>query len=147
MEKPKQIKSLFLILSVLILCSCTRINNNIVGIWKGESKGVKGSLVLDRTNHAILVYNDLHLGGENFITRDGKKVECMYEIDLSKSPIWLDIVIYDRDINEEMKRLKGIVRFLNKNKIEYRVDFNGSRFDDFDSEDTRVTIIFNRVMK
>ena len=46
---------------------------------------------------------------------------------------------------QEKVRLKGIMRFITDNKIEYRLDFTGKRFDTFDPEDKENTIVLDTV--
>ena len=116
-----------------------------IGEWKGESMGEVGSLVLDKTNNAVFFIGNEVMGGENFVFH-GKRGNCKYEIDYSKNPIWLDIVVYEQDKTEEIVRLKGIVRFITDNKIEYRLSFDGNRFDNFDPEDKENTIVLDRVI-
>ena len=123
---------------------CSNAEEKHIGEWKGESEGEMGSLVLDKTNHAVFVIGNKVLGGDNFDIQ-GKKGKCKYEIDYSKNPIRLDIVIYEQDKTEEIARFKGIVRFITDNKIEYRLAFDGNRFENFDPDDKVNTIVLDRV--
>ena len=110
--------------AVFAIQSCSNGKEKHLGEWKAESGGQVGSLILDKTNHAILVLGNQVIGGDNFVVQ-GKTGECKYEIDYSKKPIWLDLVVYEPGRTDEAGRLKGIVRFITDHKMEYRVSFEG----------------------
>jgi hypothetical protein len=139
------IKSLPLILLIFVLHCCSNTYEKHIGEWKGESKGEVGSLILDKTKHAVLVIGNEVIGGDDFVIQGDKQGVCKYEIDYSKNPIWLDIVIYEKGKSEELGRLKGIVRFLTDSKMEYRIGFEGKRFENFDPEDQENTIVLDKV--
>jgi hypothetical protein len=143
MKQFKHIKSLLLISVIFILQSCSNPNERHIGEWKGIDKGKTESLILDKSNHAILVQGNQVIGGKEF-EMNGIKGECKYEIDYSKNPIWLDLVVYEQGKSQEKVRLKGIMRFITDNKIEYRLDFTGKRFDTFDPEDKENTIVLDK---
>lgn len=129
------------IIPILLFQSWSYSNDKHIGEWKGSEKS---SLILDRNNHAILVFGNMVFGGENFMIQ-GKKPVIKYEIDYSKNPIWLDIVLYEEGNPSELLRLRGIVRFLTDTKIEYRVDFDGGRFESFDPLDQLNTMVLDKV--
>ena len=139
------LKSIILIIAVLSLQNCSNSNEKHIGEWKGKnSEGEIISLILDKTNNATFVYGNEVMGGDNFAI-DGIKLILKYEVDCSKSPIWLDLVIYEQEKNEEIGRFKGIVRFITDTKIEYRVNFDDdNRYENFDSE-AEGTIIFEKI--
>ena len=137
----------FLILTLgILIVSCSNNNKRIIGEWKGGDKGEIGSLILDKTQHAVIVLGNQVMGGKDYEV-NGFKSECKYEIDYSKDPIWLDIVVYESGTAQEKVRLKGIIKFITDNKIEYRVNFEGNRFDKFDPDDKENTLVFDRVSK
>lgn len=136
MKKIKNIKSLLIIATIFILQSCSNPNERHIGEWKGTDKGA--SLILDKSNHAVFVSDNQVIGGKDF-QMNGFKVECKYEIDYSKNPILLDLVVYEQ--GKEKGRLKGIIRFITDNKIEYRVNFT----DNFDPEDKENTVVLDKV--
>lgn len=120
-----------------------------IGAWKGEHTGEIGMLILEKSNNAVLVIDNQVLGGEDFEI-NGVKHNLKYEIDYMKEPIWLDLIIYTQGHQEEeVKRLKGIIRFITDKKIEYRVNFNPAdeRFKKFDPEDKENTIVLDKVTK
>lgn len=145
MTQLKSIKTLLLITVIFILQSCSNSNERHIGEWKGtDNTGKTASLVLDKNSHAVFVINNQVLGGTEF-EMQGVKAECKYEIDYSKNPIWLDIVICEKGKKEEKARLKGIIRFITDNKLEYRLNFGGERFDKFDSDENENTIVLDKV--
>lgn len=144
MKKVKNIKTLLLIAVVFILQNCSNPNQRHIGEWKGTDKGKTASLILDKSNHAVLVQGNEVIGGKEF-EMNGVKGECKYEIDYSKDPIWLDLVVYEQGKTQEKVRLKGIIRFITDTKIEYRLGFTGERFDKFDPDDKESTIVLDKV--
>ena len=121
------------------------VDERHIGEWKGtDNSGKLTSLILDKSNHAVLVFGNQVIGGKEFELKK-IKAECKYDIDYSKNPIWLDLVIYEQGKTQELGRLKGIVRFITDNKIEYRLNFAGERFDKFDPEDKESTIVLDKV--
>jgi hypothetical protein len=109
------------------------VDERHIGEWKGtDNSGKLASLILDKSNHGVFVI-------------DNQVIECKYEIDYSKNPLWLDLVLYEQAKTQEIDRMKGIVRFITDNKIEYRVNFTGERFDKFDPEDKENTIVLDKV--
>ena len=145
MEKFKHIKTILLLALIFIFYNCSNPKERHIGEWKGVDKGQTGSLILDKNNNAILVSGNQVIGGKDF-ELNGIKADCKYEIDYSKNPIWLDIVVYEQGNTQEKVRLKGIMRFVTDNKIEYRTDFTGNRFDSFDPKDKENTMVFDKVI-
>jgi len=132
-----------------VLVGCSNKSEKHIGEWAGTHKGEMGSLILDKSNNAIFVIGNQVLGGEGFEV-NGVKTQVKYEIDYTKEPIWLDLIISKEGIPEEDEvRLKGIVRFITDKKIEYRVTFDQSdeRFKNFDSKDDKTTIVLDKVTK
>lgn len=144
MEQSIHIKSLFLITVICILQSCSKPNQKHIGEWKGIDKGKTVSLILDNSSYAVLVQGNQVMGGKEFQI-NGIKADCKYEVDYSKNPIWLDLVVYEHGKSQEKVRMKGIMRFITDNKIEYRLDFTGKRFETFDPEDKENTIVLDKV--
>jgi hypothetical protein len=145
-KKINRINSLLLIAVIFIFESCSHPNERHIGEWKNIDKDETTSLILDKSNHAILMVNNTVLGGKGFEIK-GVKTEVKYEIDYSKSPIWLDLVFYVQGEFQEKGRVKGIIQFITDNKILYRISLNlpDKRFDKFDTEDKENTIVFDKV--
>lgn len=136
------------ILLAYFIISCSNKYEKHIGEWTSTDKGVKGSLILNESHYAILVVGNIVIGGEEFEI-NGIKGECRYEIDYTKNPIWLDLIILEKEKGKVKSRFKGIVRFLTDDKIEYRLNFDSSaeRFTKFDPTNTKNTIILDRVKK
>jgi len=147
MKKSQWIISLLSILLGIAIFSCSSANKKHIGEWEGVSEGEMVNLVLDESMNAIMSGDGQEtLGGDDFYLQDGVKGFCKYEIDYSKNPIWLDIILSDENSNTEVKLL-GIIRFLADNKIEYRMSppFSTDRFDDFDQKGAGVTTFLEKV--
>ncbi len=132
----------------LLLCqNLTHAQTQHVGVWQGVSKGKIEKLELEKDGHITLTSDGETIGGKSFEI-NGRKGEARYEINYDQNPIWLDIVIYEKGQEKEKGRLKGIVRFLSNDKIEYRIGFSGgerpANFFDSAEEDA---IILDRVIK
>jgi len=145
MKTLQRIGLLFLITITVLFVKCSDNNKRLIGEWKGSDNEQVGSMILDNTNHAVIVVGNQVMGGKDFEI-NGVKAECKYVVDFTKDPIWLDIVIYEVGKTEEISRMKGIVKFITDNKIEYRLNFEGDRFDKFDPEDTENTMVLDRVL-
>jgi len=130
---------------VFIFTGCSNNEDKIVGEWSGLDRGEVFKLILDKNKEATLVSNNLVLGGKDFIVK-GIKAQMRYEINYSKEPIWLDLIVYRND-KEETTTIKGIVKFITDTKIQYRLNLtpNGERFDGFDVEDKSNTIVLDKV--
>ena len=136
--------SLIVLLMITQLSAgCTGPKKHI-GEWKGMDKGNPADLILDKTNHATFIVDNQVFGGNDY-KLESNPAECKYEIDYSKNPIWLDIVLYKKEGNVEKLRLKGIIRFITDSKIEYRVNLKGERFPGFDTNDSLNTIVLDKV--
>ncbi|HEV8080259.1 MAG TPA: hypothetical protein VGP43_06080 [Chitinophagaceae bacterium] len=117
------------------------------GEWNGtDYTGASVTLILDKTGHATIVGKNQVLGGD--IEKDGMQLECIYEIDHTKNPIWLDISIRKKGEEDSKAIMKGIVRFITESKIEYRYsDYRSERFKTFNFKDTKNTIVFDKATK
>jgi hypothetical protein len=86
------------------------------------------------------------LGGPGYFLNDGKPGVCKYEIDYSKQPIWLDLVVYEKGQSVERGRIKGIVRFPSSNRMDLRMNSmpNAERFKDFNNINPQEIVQFKR---
>ena len=144
----KIIKHTLILSLTIVLFGCLSSNNKHIGEWIGTDKSEIGSLILNEGNSAVFVLDNQVLGGDGF-EMNGIKSYLKYEIDYSKEPIWLDLVLYEEGQKEEKVRLKGIIRFITENKMQYRANFDPSadRFIIFDYEDKVNTVMLNKVTK
>lgn len=121
------------------------VKNKIIGEWKGtDNTGATASFIFDNTNHATVVKNNEVFGGE--MERKGILIECTYEINYTKNPIWLDIALRKKGERTKIVFMSGIVRFITDTKIEYRVNFHDGRFKNFDYDDKVNTIVLDKVV-
>ena len=145
MKKIKSISFLLLFLMVIIFQSCSSNTKRHIGVWEGvNSKGIPVNLVLDENKNVVLIQNNEVIGGNEF-EYEGKKADFKYEIDYSKDPIWLDFVLYEKGTTQEKTRLKGIIRFITDKKMEYRMNFQKGRYENFDPNDKEFTIVLDKV--
>lgn len=134
-------KSLLRVSVSLILYGCSsHTDKRIIGEWKNSSDNT--DMILDDSNHVFFMRGNNQVDGGNDFKIDGHKAELKYEIDYSKSPIWLDMitVVYGKDGEIGEGRLKGIVKFLTDKKIEYRVGnkITDERPVEFDKANTEI---------
>ena len=146
MKKSQWIISLFSIFLGIAICSCSSNTENEkhIGEWEGVSEGKMVNMVLDESMNAIMSGDGQEtIGGDDYYVKEGLRGFCKYEIDYSKNPIWLDIVLSDEDPNSNIEvKLIGIIRFLAEDKIEYRMSppFSKDRFGDFNEKGEGVTM-------
>jgi len=134
---------LVILTSLLTQCSEKKANEKILGEWASVDKRI--SIIFDETNHAVFMMDGKVFGGNDFITSDGIKGEVKYEINETQKPSTLDIIIYEKGKTDERARIMGIFRYLTDNKIEWRMNFEGKRFEGFNSEDTDYTALLERI--
>lgn len=73
---------------------------------------------------------------------DSSVVSFRYEIDYSKRPIWLDLILAQ---DGKETRIRSIVEFTGKDKMRWRTFFNDSRPIEFLEKDPKHTIVLSRV--
>lgn len=145
MKKTTTMKQVFFLLFIAVLGACSGNNNRkLVGEWKGKDiKGKVNVLTFNKDNSVVWVADNRILGGESFEI-EGTKGTLKYEVDYSKDPIGLDLVMQKSGEFNELARIKGIIRFISDTKMEYRLSFEG-RFTEFDSRDKDNTLILEKV--
>ena len=118
----KKIRYIVLITTIVILLYGCSKNTKHLGEWKSTTENTE--LILDNSNHATFIVDNKVTGGDDFILH-GEKRELKYNIDYSKNPIWLDLIVTYKKNNQMYEaRLKGIVKFLTDKKIEYRTNLD-----------------------
>jgi hypothetical protein len=109
--------------------------DRLIGEWIGtDNAWDRGGFIFEASHYAYIKVNKVLNGGENYNIK-GVMCEMKYEVDSTKSPIWLDLVIYKKDTHKEIQRMKGILRFISNNKIEIRI--GDDRFDHFRTKDEK----------
>ena len=126
-------------LLAIILFSAFFINHDKhIGLWKGIDQGEIGYLNLDESGFAILIINKDTIGGESCLIR-GQEGFMKYNIDHSKEPETIDFILYFKEGNSEVDRLRGIFRFDDKDRMVLCVNFEGEeRPSSFEDEGTIV---------
>jgi len=137
-----------LLLAVLLFfTNCKNPNEGHLGEWKGaDDHGTIGSIILDKNNNITMTMYDSESEANEYGLQQKSVLEGHYEINYSKSPIWLDIIGIDKNSKNMNKRLKCIIEFINDNQMKFRINFSDTaRFETFDENDGTNTIILNKV--
>lgn len=107
----------------LALISFTVSSNDYVGYWKGEDKGEVGFLKLTQDGYATFVMEDQSLGGKS-TNYQGVDARMIYKIDDSFDPTHIDLVIIKNDNDQELNRLKGIIKMPDSDHLMMALGFN-----------------------
>ena len=123
---------IFLAFSTLLAC-CGRMKQpQHLGEWSGvDNTGEVGSFVFQKD-------------GTGKITQGNASDSFRYEIDYSKVPIWLDLIM-TQDGKEY--RIKSIIEFIDSDKMRWRTYHNDTRPTAFLLEDPKNTVLLTRVRK
>ena len=136
MKKRTKFSLLLLLGASLLLFACSGKNNRHIGEWWSTDKyGNTIKLILDKNNNATELLDSQIIDMEWIHKVKDRRVEFKYEIDYTKDPIWFDLILYDKKTENEKKRIKAIIRFINDDKIECRSSMNSNRYERFDSTD------------
>lgn len=128
----------------ILLASCSSRQKHI-GEWKGtDEEGTTMNIIFQSNSNCLLISGNKVSGGKQFLIGN-KKEECKYEIDYSKDPIWLDVIIKQVGEIAEDEHYRGIARFITNDKLEWRVNWDGDRFKEFDPNDRKHTILLSKV--
>jgi len=101
-----------------------------IGAWTGiDPSGIEATVVFEE-------------GGNGSITFDETVHPFEYVIDYAKDPTWLDL-IYTQE--EKPFRAKLILRFQDRNTMEWRTFYNEQRPEGFQGEGDKHTFILKRV--
>lgn len=131
---------------LLFLLSCNQKQPHI-GIWEKRENGRLLIFQFSADSTAQILDDSIPvLGGPGYLLNDGKPGICKYEIDYSKQPIWLDLVVYEKGQSFERGRIRGIVRFPSANRMEVRMTMapNAERFKDFNNTNPQEFVEFTR---
>ncbi|WP_203258168.1 hypothetical protein [Hyunsoonleella ulvae] len=129
----KSIKVFIFVLFSFLLNSYTLINNRQhIGKWMGKDNHDIGYLILDKEGYASFEINGKVLGGKESY-RKQEKVKMEYQVDYSKNPIEIDLIISTIKTNKEQERIKGIIEFISTEKMILALQFNstGERPENF----------------
>ena len=122
----------FVISTLLVSCGKTKHTEHI-GEWSGvDYTGKTGGVVFERDGTGKIIERDT-------------SISCRYEIDYSKRPIWLDLILTQ---NGKEVRMKSIIEFIeDNNKMRWRTYFDDTRPTAFLEKDPQHTIVLSRVEK
>lgn len=132
LRKTASLAVLFLAISTLLAC-CGKIKQTQhLGEWSGvDNTGEVGRFVFQKD-------------GTGKITQGNASDSFRYEIDYSKIPIWLDLIL-TQDGKEY--RIKSIIEFIDRDKMRWRTYHNEIRPTAFLLEDPKNTLVLTRVGK
>jgi hypothetical protein len=99
---------------------------SVVGKWRGSSEGEVLEFILEADGRADVTGNGSSFRKELMPIRG----DIIYTADLSTNPMHLDVVAIDA-AGKEIRRMKMIFEFINKNTIKLRTLFNNDRPDGF----------------
>ena len=92
------------------------------GTWKGESNGEIGTMSFDKKGYVAFIIDGEAVGGKEYVI-EGVKMSMTYAYDESVEPHTLDFIISMK--NEEITRMLGIYKFIDKNTLMINMDFDG----------------------
>ena len=135
-------KIIILLIITLSLTSFTKYSESdfsIIGKWKGEDKKEAAYLIFKKNGYAYFKYQGQTLGGKKFLINE-EKATMTYEVDYSKTPMTIDIIVKKIETGE-INKLLCIAEKIDKNQIKLQMDFTGVRPTEFNENDS---LIFNR---
>ncbi|MFD1063948.1 hypothetical protein ACFQ1Q_11885 [Winogradskyella litorisediminis] len=117
-------------------------DKSYIGKWRGVDKGDIGYLTLTKDRYATFEFRGEIMGGINY-DHSGIKASLKYKISTKKEPHQINFVIWDKKKAEEVGRLRGIFKMIDKDKMQMAINFSGSQYRPTNfSEDS---IVFYRV--
>ena len=127
-----KLRFLFLYISLHVFALSSH-SQSFKGTWKGESNGEIGTMSFDKKGYVAFIIDGESVGGKEYII-EGVKMSMTYEYDESAEPHTLDFII--SMANEEITRMLGIYKFIDKNTLVINMDFDGiSRPLEFGEDD------------
>ena len=114
--------------------------NDLIGKWKGDDTSEIGYLSFIDEQNAIFEIGGQIYGGEAFEI-NGKTYNLVYTTNFSSTPAEIDFILTDLE-TKEVKTLLGIVKFVDKNTINFALGFQGERPQNFKGGQS---IVLNRV--
>ena len=135
-------KLLLLFIATLTLTSFNKYSNSefsIIGKWEGQDENESGYIIFQKDGYAYFDFQGQVMGGKEFVIR-GQKASMTYEVDYSKTPMTIDIIVKKIETGE-INKLLCIAEKIDKNQIKLQMDFTGVRPTQFNENDS---LIFNR---
>jgi hypothetical protein len=112
-----------------------------IGKWSGkDNTDVLGSIIFAPDHYFTMTKQGQTMGGKEFIMQ-GMKCSIKYDINYNVNPYRLDVIVYNNAIKEPQGTMKGIFRFMGKDTMLLRLNFNPNQpapreFKDLDDEFT-----------
>jgi hypothetical protein len=143
MKKHKTILFL-IILSLFGTKAISQDDKILIGKWIGtDSKKESVTFVFTRDKHVSLHLRGKHYGGDDF-EANGTKFEMIYELDFTKKPIWIDLILTEKETKVERGRTKGIIKFIDDKNAEILLNFEGNRYLNFRKENEKAQLILEK---
>jgi len=127
-----------LILTLLVVTTLFSFNTvqlhpkDLIGTWKADDKAEIGSLSFLDEKNAVFDIGGQKFGGEEFEV-DGKPFNLVYTADFSVIPIKVDFIVTDLT-TKEVRKLLGIIEFIDKDTINFAIGFQGDRPQSFENK-------------
>lgn len=104
--KQKVINSVLVFIIALIFSSCSTETGSILGTWQNydEITAEYSTMTFDKNNYLYMDNNGEVIGGKEFSVIENEIETFMsmtYEVDYSKNPHWLDLVMHINDVKPE----------------------------------------------
>lgn len=125
-------KFLTLLFSILFLQATaqSKITDKLIGTWEGiDSAQERGSIIIksDGIMHLVLSPTE--------------SIECKYQIDTTKSPMYFDIIVEEEG---EVRTMKSLVLFVDNDIIKWEIFLDRERTPNFTSEASEDIILLHR---
>lgn len=129
-------KKLLLVLFILpFLSNCSDTTTTaFIGKWVGNAQGQIGFLSFDTEGFAAFEINGQLMGGKEFMMK-GEKHQITYEIDQTKDPIEVDLILINI-ASQEQKKLPCIASFKEADLLVFAMAFEGDRPTQFTNENS-----------
>lgn len=112
--------------------SQSKITDKLIGTWEGiDSAEERGSIIIKNNNILMLVLSPT------------ETIECKYQIDTTKSPMWFDIIIEEE--GGEVSTMKSLVLFVNNDTIKWEVFFDRERTPNFTADTSQDIVLLHRI--
>ena len=131
-------------LSFYVIKINSQNNQILIGKWyRTDYWKNKSNLIFTEDKNVSLTIIGEIISGKNFLV-NGIKAELKYEDDLTKNPIWIDLIAIEKETKIEKGRIKGILKYINDNNLEILLNFNGDRYDNFEKENEVYILIMKK---
>ena len=131
-------------LSFYVIKINSQNNQILIGKWyRTDYWKNKSNLIFTEDKNVSLTIIGEIISGKNFLV-NGIKAELKYEDDLTKNPIWIDLIAIEKETKLEKGRIKGILKYINDNNLEILLNFNGDRYDNFEKENEVYILIMKK---